>query len=62
MDDLLVLVVNLSTGEMLVAAIVELYDFLGLKIKQSKSVLTPSDKLAHLGFLLDCASHVITLP
>lgn len=46
----------------MVDAVVDLYARLGLKVKESKSVLEPRRHVDHLGFLLDCSSHVVTLP
>ena len=40
----------------------DLYKSLGLKVKESKSILSPQVHLEHLGFLLDCTQHIITLP
>ena len=62
LDDLLVLVIDIATGEVLLSAVVDLYNNLGLVIKSSKSVLTPARFVKHLGFLLDCELHLITLP
>lgn len=62
LDDLLVLINTQQNGAQVVAAVVDLYEKLGLKIKQSKSVLAPQQHLEHLGFLVDCTNHVITLP
>lgn len=62
LDDLLVLIQSHQDGTAIVEAVVDLYKLLGLKVKESKSILTPQVQLEHLGFLLDCTQHIITLP
>ena len=62
LDDLLVLITKAQDGDVVVQAVVDMYAQLGLKVKESKSVLTPQRYVEHLGFLLDCTRHLVMLP
>ncbi len=55
LDDLLVLISSSQDGVAIIEAVVDLYKLLGLKVKESKSILQPQVQLEHLGFLLDCS-------
>lgn len=56
------LISSSQDGVAVIEAVVDLYKLLGLKVKESKSILKPQVQLEHLGFLLDCSQHTITLP
>ena len=62
LDDLLVLITQAQDGTAVVQAVRDLYLQLGLKVKESKSVLTPQRFVEHLGFMLDCTRHLVILP
>lgn len=62
LDDLLILITRSQDGGQVVKAVCDLYQQLGLKVKESKSVLSPQRYVEHLGFLLDCERHLVILP